>query len=47
MRGYSADEEMGDPTMKLDTAKVDEAALAMLYLTLHGGNRAWKALGSP
>ena len=29
--------------MKLDTNKVDEAALAILYLTLHDGNRAWKA----
>jgi predicted transcriptional regulator len=30
--------------MKVDPNKVDEAALAILYLTLHDGNRAWKAL---
>jgi hypothetical protein len=28
--------------MEIDTDKVDEAVLAMLYLTLHDGIRAWK-----
>jgi len=31
--------------MDFDTAKVDEAVLALMYLTLHdgaGGTRAWK-----
>jgi hypothetical protein len=28
--------------MPLDTDKVDDAALALLYLTLHDGDRAWK-----
>ncbi len=28
--------------MNLDTDKVDDAALALLYLTLHDHNRAWK-----
>jgi hypothetical protein len=28
--------------MALDTDKIDDAALALLYLTLHDGNRAWK-----
>jgi hypothetical protein len=26
----------------LDTDKIDDAVLALLYLTLHGGVRAWK-----
>jgi hypothetical protein len=26
----------------VDTKKVDEAVLALLYLTLHDGDRAWK-----
>jgi len=30
--------------VKLDPDKVDEAALALLYLTLHNSNRAWKGL---
>ena len=30
--------------MKYNTDKVDEMALALLYLTLHEGNRAWKAM---
>jgi hypothetical protein len=29
--------------MKIDTDKVDEAVLALLYLTLHDGIRAWKS----
>jgi hypothetical protein len=29
-------------TMEIDTEKVDEAVLALLYLTLHDGARAWK-----
>jgi hypothetical protein len=28
--------------MSLDTDKIDDAALALLYLTLHNGYRAWK-----
>jgi len=28
--------------MPLDTDKIDDAALALLYLTLHDGCRAWK-----
>ena len=30
--------------MALDTEKIDDAALALLYLTLHNGYRAWKGL---
>jgi hypothetical protein len=30
-------------TMEIDTEKVDEAILALLYLTLHDGARAWKS----
>jgi Domain of unknown function (DUF6429) len=28
--------------MTLNTDKIDDAALALLYLTLHDGYRAWK-----
>lgn len=28
--------------MPLDTEKIDNAALALLFLTLHDGDRAWK-----
>jgi hypothetical protein len=28
--------------MDIDTDKIDEAILALLYLTLHNGSRAWK-----
>lgn len=28
--------------MNIDTDKIDEAVLALLYLTLHDGSRAWK-----
>jgi hypothetical protein len=28
--------------MPLDTDKIDDTALALLYLTLHDGYRAWK-----
>jgi hypothetical protein len=28
--------------MALDTDKIDDTALALLYLTLHDGYRAWK-----
>ena len=28
--------------MNIDTEKIDEAVLALLYLTLHEGSRAWK-----
>lgn len=30
--------------METSTEKIDEAALALLYLTLHDANRAWKGL---
>jgi hypothetical protein len=30
--------------MDYDQDKVDEVALALLYLTLHDGNRAWKGI---
>jgi hypothetical protein len=30
--------------MEVDTEKVEEAVLALLYLTLQDGNRAWKGL---
>ena len=30
--------------MDIDTEKIDDAVLALLYLTLHEGNRAWKGL---
>jgi len=30
--------------MPLDTDKIDDAALALLYLTLHDDNRAWKGM---
>jgi hypothetical protein len=29
--------------MQIDTEKIDEAVLALLYLTLHDGARAWKS----
>ena len=28
--------------MELDTSKIDSAVLALLYLGLHDGSRAWK-----
>lgn len=28
--------------MEIDTDKIDDAALALLWLTLHDGRRAWK-----
>jgi len=28
--------------MPIDEQKIDEAVLALLYLTLHDGHRAWK-----
>ena len=30
--------------IKDDTARIDEAALGLLYLTLHDGCRAWKGM---
>lgn len=30
--------------MALDKDKIDNTALALLYLTLHDGNRAWKGI---
>jgi hypothetical protein len=32
----------GIPVMEIDTDKIDEAVLALLYLTLHDDVRAWK-----
>ncbi|MBK6852708.1 MAG: hypothetical protein IPG93_13985 [Burkholderiales bacterium] len=29
--------------MKLDTDRIDDAVLALLYLGLHEGDRAWKS----
>jgi hypothetical protein len=29
-------------SMDIDTEKIDQAILALLYLTLHDGVRAWK-----
>jgi len=29
--------------MEIDNDRIDEAALALLYLTLHEGNRVWKS----
>ena len=29
--------------MEIDNDRIDEAALAVLYLTLHEGNRVWKS----
>jgi hypothetical protein len=29
--------------MALDTQRIDDAVLTLLYLTLHGNNRAWKS----
>ncbi len=28
--------------MEIDEDRIDEAVLALLWLTLHGGDRAWK-----
>ena len=30
--------------MEIDFEKIDDVALALLYLTLHDGNRAWKGM---
>ncbi len=30
--------------MEIDQEKIDEAVLALLYLTLHDGARAWKSV---
>jgi hypothetical protein len=29
--------------MELETEKIDQAVLALMYLTLHDGRRAWKS----
>ena len=29
--------------MEIDEDKIDEAVIALLYLTLHDANRAWKS----
>ena len=33
---------LGDAAVDIDTDKIDDAVLALLYLTLHDGFRAWK-----
>ena len=33
----------GRKLVEIDTEKIDEAILALLYLTLHDGSRAWKS----
>lgn len=33
----------GAGEMDLDTEKIDQAVLALIYLTLHDGRRAWKS----
>ena len=30
--------------MEIDEEKIDDAVLALLYLTLHDGGRAWKSM---
>lgn len=30
--------------MEIDEDKIDDAALALMWLTLHGGDRAWKSI---
>ncbi len=35
---------VGDLVMNYDENKIDDAALALLYLTLHGDDRAWKGI---
>jgi hypothetical protein len=32
-----------DSAMNIDTAKIDQTVLALLYLTFHDGTRAWKS----
>jgi hypothetical protein len=34
--------KQGSSSMDIDTDKIDQAVLALLYLTLHDGVRAWK-----
>lgn len=34
---------IGDPLVAYDSEKIDEAVLALLFLTLHDGFRAWKS----
>ena len=33
----------GAVDLRSDTGKIDDAALALLYLTLHEGSRVWKS----
>jgi hypothetical protein len=32
----------GDDVMEIDTDRIDQAVLVLLYLGLHDGYRAWK-----
>jgi hypothetical protein len=36
--------QQGGFAMALNTDKIDDMALALLYLTLHDDNRAWKGM---
>jgi Mn-dependent DtxR family transcriptional regulator len=36
--------KVGEVSVEIDIAKVDEAVLAVLYLTLHDGTVAWKTI---
>ena len=40
--GFGGCELLGTDVVEIDTDKIDEAVLALLYLTLHDGVRAWK-----
>jgi Domain of unknown function (DUF6429) len=40
---HEGTEPFWNTIMDYDTDKVDEAVLALLYLTLHDGARAWKS----
>jgi peptidoglycan/xylan/chitin deacetylase (PgdA/CDA1 family) len=46
MSSLTIDYLLGEDTaVEIDTDKIDEAVLALLYLTLHDGVRAWKGHG--
>ena len=40
---HAGAQRIGVNVMDIDTAAVDDAVLALLYLTLHDHNRAWKS----
>jgi hypothetical protein len=39
----SGPNDIGINAMNIDTTAIDDAVLALLYLTLHDHNRAWKS----